>query len=92
MLDSYIVNHNAQFLLGVYEAVRNTIIFKRIPCSILGVYASNYFGLARASRHSYKVLEGNTRGSFGGFLRDILIKGGFFVDENSHLPDRSMLN
>ena len=40
---SDIVNHNAQFLLGIEEAVRTTSIFKIIPFSILGLYASNHF-------------------------------------------------
>ena len=36
---SDIVNRNAQFRLGSEEAVLTTSIFKRIPCSIIGVYA-----------------------------------------------------
>ena len=28
----------------------------------------------------------------GGFIRDIMIEYGFFVDEHSHRPDRSTLN
>ena len=45
--DSNIVDCNAQFLLGIEEAVLTTSIFKTIPCYILGVYASNDFGIAR---------------------------------------------
>ena len=71
------VNSNAQFILGIEEAVWTTHIFKRIPCSILGIYDSNAIGLARAFIPSYKGLEGKKRGGFGGFIRDILIENGF---------------
>ena len=78
MPTSDIVNRNSKFLLGIKEAVRITSTFKIILCSILGVYVSNYFGLERAFRPSYKGLEVNKRGGFGGFIRDILIEDGLF--------------
>ena len=89
---SDIVNHNAQFLLGIEEAVRSTSIFKIIPFSILGLYASNHFWLAITFNPSYKVLKGKKRGGFGGFIRDILIGGGLFGDSHSRRHDRSTLN
>ena len=82
MPDYDIVNRNAQFILGIEEAVRTTSIFKVIPCFILGFYASNDFGLSRAFIPSYKGLEGRKRGGFGGFIRDIMIKDGLFLDEH----------
>ena len=57
MPDYYIVNHNAQFLLGIEESVWTTGIFKILPCSILGVYASNDFGSELAFSPSYKHLK-----------------------------------
>ena len=92
MPDSDIVNSNAQFLLGIEEAVRTTSIFKGISCSILGVYASNAFGLERALIPSYKELECKKRGGIGGFIRDILIEDGLFGDADSCRHDRSTLN
>ena len=89
---SDIFNHNTQFLLGIEEDVATTSIFKRMPCSILVVYASNYFGLARAFSPSYKLLEGKKRGGFGGFIRDILIENGLFGGAHSRRHERSMLN
>ena len=56
MPDSDKVNCNAQFILVIEEAVKKLSRFKRIHCSILGVYTENYFGLARAFIPSYKVL------------------------------------
>ena len=92
MPDLDIVNCNAQFLLGIGEAVWITTIFKGIPCFIIGVYASNAFVLSRAFSPSYQRLEGNTRGVFGGFISDIMIEDGLFVDDNSRQHDRSTLN
>ena len=77
-----IVNLNAQFLLGVENDVWTTSFFKIRLYSILGVYAENYFGFARAFSPSYKVLEGKKRGAFGGFISDILIEDVLFVDEH----------
>ena len=54
MPDSDIVNLNIQFILGIEEAVQTTSIFKRINCSILGVYVEITFGLAIAFGPSYK--------------------------------------
>ena len=89
---SGIFNRNTQFLLGIEEAVQTTSIFKRMPCSILGFYASNDFGLVRSFSHSWKISEVNKRGGFGGFIRNIMNEDGFSVDEHSHWPDRSTLN
>ena len=47
MPDSDIINRNTQFLLGIEDAVRTKSIFKIIPCSIIGFYAENYFGLEK---------------------------------------------
>ena len=52
----------------------------------------NDFGLERYFRPSYKGLEGKKIRGFGGFIRDILIEDGLFVDEHSHQSDRSTLN
>ena len=87
-----IVNFNAKFILGNEESVLTTSIFKGTPCSILGVYTSNDFVLAREFIPYYKGLEGNKRGGFGGFIRDILIEDGLFGDDNSHRRDMSTLN
>eukprot|EP00957_Ditylum_brightwellii_P112490 8576324-Ditylum_brightwellii.AAC.1 len=43
-----VVNRHAQFLLGIEEAIRTKDIFKRIPCSIIGQWAANSSGMARA--------------------------------------------
>ena len=78
-----IVNFNAKFILGNEESVLTTSIFKITPCSILGVYASNDFGLAISFRPAYKGLEGKKIGVFGGFIRDILIEYELFGDAHS---------
>ena len=80
MSASYIVNRNTQFLLGIEEAVWTKSIFKRIPCYIIGVYASNDFVLEIVFIPSYKVLEINKRGGFDGFICDIMIEDGLFGD------------
>ena len=89
---SDIFNRYVQFLLGIEESVLTTNIFKIIPCSIIGVYDPNYFGLARSFSPSYKALEGKNRGVFGGFIRDILIEDVLFGDAHSRRHDSSMLN
>ena len=63
-----------------------------MPCSIIGICALNDFVLSRGFSPSYKVSEGNNRGGFSGFLRDILIEYGLFGDAHSRRHDRSTLN
>ena len=58
-------------------------IFKRTHCAIIGVYASNDFELARTFSPSYRGLEENKRGVFGGFICDILIEDVLFGDAHS---------
>ena len=60
--------------------------------SILGVYASNSFGSARAFNPSYKGYEGNKIGGFGGFIRDILVEYGLLGDAHSRRHESSTLN
>ena len=41
-----IVNRNAQFLIGVEEAVRTSDIHKRMCCTVLGTWMANAYGMA----------------------------------------------
>eukprot|EP00957_Ditylum_brightwellii_P068022 5164449-Ditylum_brightwellii.AAC.1 len=54
---SDIVNRNAQFLIGIEEAIRTTDIFNRIPCSVIGIYAANSFALANEFSPTYMGTE-----------------------------------
>eukprot|EP00957_Ditylum_brightwellii_P018313 1379130-Ditylum_brightwellii.AAC.1 len=67
MLASDIVNRNAQFLIGVKEVIRTTNIFKRIPCSVIGVYAANSVALANKFSPTYIRTENRRKGGMSGF-------------------------
>ena len=91
-----IVNRNAQFLIGIEEAIQTTNIFKRIPCSVIGVYAANSFALANKFSPTYMGTENRRKGGMSGFVCDICIgQDGLFKagknddDQLSGPPDSS---
>eukprot|EP00957_Ditylum_brightwellii_P207326 15352481-Ditylum_brightwellii.AAC.1 len=73
MLTSDIVNRNAQFLIGIKEAIQTTDIITRIPCSVIDVYAANFFALANKFSPTYMVPEDRRKGGTSGFVCDICI-------------------
>eukprot|EP00957_Ditylum_brightwellii_P109101 8323386-Ditylum_brightwellii.AAC.1 len=67
------VNRNAQFLIGIEEAIRTTGIFKRTPCSVIDMYAANSFALAYKFSQTYMGTKNKKKGGMSGFVRDICI-------------------
>eukprot|EP00957_Ditylum_brightwellii_P044235 3356413-Ditylum_brightwellii.AAC.1 len=63
-----IVNRHTQFLLDIEEAICIKDIFKRIPCSIIGQWAVNSFGMARAKSPRYNNEEHRKWGGFSSFV------------------------
>eukprot|EP00957_Ditylum_brightwellii_P084119 6394892-Ditylum_brightwellii.AAC.1 len=63
-----IVNKHAQFLLGIEEAIHTKYIFKRIPYSIIGQWAANSFGMARAYSPRYNNEEHRKWSGFSSFV------------------------
>lgn len=41
-----IVNRHAQFLVGIKAAVRTQNVFKRMVCTIIGIWVGNAYGMA----------------------------------------------
>eukprot|EP00957_Ditylum_brightwellii_P050100 3797974-Ditylum_brightwellii.AAC.1 len=75
-----IVNRHAQILLGIDEEIHTKDIFKRIPCSIVGQWEANSFGMTRAYSPRYSNEEHRKRGGFSSFLQDVVLeKDGFFA-------------
>ena len=75
------LHNDRNFHLCIEEDVQTTSIFKRIPCSIIAVFASNDFVLSRDLGPFYKGLEGKKRDGLGGFIRDNMIGDDFFILE-----------
>lgn len=69
---SDIVNRNAQFLIGIEEAIRTTEIRKRIGCSIVGHWFGNSFGMANKWSPKY-TNKGEQYGKIGKFVRDVVL-------------------
>eukprot|EP00957_Ditylum_brightwellii_P144419 11001420-Ditylum_brightwellii.AAC.1 len=97
MSASDIVNRNAQFLIGIKEAIQTTDIFKRIPCSVIGIYTANSFALANKFSPSYMGTESRRKGGMSSFVCDICIgQEGLFKaaknddDQLSGPPDSSI--
>eukprot|EP00957_Ditylum_brightwellii_P049778 3774453-Ditylum_brightwellii.AAC.1 len=67
MLALDIVNRNAKFLISIEEAIQTTNIFKRMPCSIIGIYAANSFALANKFNPTYMGTENRRKGGMSGF-------------------------
>ena len=40
-----IVNRNAQYLIGIEEAVRTKDVFKRMACTVIGTWVANAYGM-----------------------------------------------
>eukprot|EP00957_Ditylum_brightwellii_P166285 12659221-Ditylum_brightwellii.AAC.1 len=78
-----IVNRHAQFLLGIEEAIYTKGIFKRIPCSIIGQWAANSFGIARAYSPRYNNEERRKQGGFSSFVQDVVLEEDGFVVVNA---------
>eukprot|EP00957_Ditylum_brightwellii_P108708 8292083-Ditylum_brightwellii.AAC.1 len=64
---------NAQFLIGIEEAIQTIDIFKRITCSVIGVCAANSFALANKLSPTYMGTNNRRKGGMSGFVHDICI-------------------
>ena len=74
-----IVNRNAQFLIGLEEAIRTRDIHKRMCCTILGTWMANAYGMAMRFFSSRKKMNMST----ANFVREVILEGLF---EYNKLP------
>ena len=68
-----IVNRNAQFLIGLEEAIRTNDIYKRMCCTVLGTWMANAYGMAM--RHFSEDKKRNM--STASFVKDVILEGLF---------------
>ena len=68
-----IVNRNAQFLIGVEEAVRTNDIHKRMCCTVLGTWMANAYGMAMKNYSD----ERKAGISIASFTKDVILQSLF---------------
>ena len=68
-----IVNRNAQFLIGLEEAVRTRDIHKRMCCTVLGTWMANAYGMAM----KYLPNEMKKDMTVASFVKDVTLEGLF---------------
>jgi hypothetical protein len=68
-----IVNRNAQFLIGMEDAVRTSDISKRMACTILSTWMANGYGIAK----KFFPLERSRKLTTASFTREVIL-GGLF--------------
>lgn len=68
-----IVNRNAQFLIGMEDAVRTSDISKRMACTILSTWMANSYGMAK----KFFPLERRKKLTTASFTREVIL-GGLF--------------
>ena len=73
-----IVNRNAQFLIGVEEAIRTGDIHKRMCCTVLGTWMANAYGMAM-KHYSDERKKGITIASF---TKDVILQSLFPTTQN----------